>query len=202
MYSSGGSPPGETGNTTIRFEELAPGASVADTTPAHWGAPKVLKQYLGNNDAVFGWSGSEELHVNGADYISGFTAWGPFFVGIAICRVNWNGPNFTIGPPTVTSVDEVHSAARGVRMSVSRDSPHARVITFQMESPVELDAKLEVFDTMGRRVTSLLDGRLRVGSTAVTWDVAKSRGGVASGVYFARLSFAGGVRTAMLPIAR
>jgi hypothetical protein len=51
-------------------------------------------------------------------------------------------------------------------------------------------------------VASLLDGALPAGQTTITWGVAGADGGVASGVYFARLSFAGGARTAMLPITR
>jgi hypothetical protein len=201
MFTNAGSPPGETGSTTIRFEDLAPGASVSDTTSAHWGLPKVLTTYLRNDNAVFGWSGSEELHVSGADYLAGFTAWGPFYQGIAITRMTWAGTNFTIGQPTVTSVDEAHSGARGVRMSLAGYSPNARVITFQIDSPLALEAKLEIFDTMGRRVASLLDGGLATGRTSVAWDV--SRGSrVASSVYFARLSFAGGIRAARLAIAR
>jgi glycosyl hydrolase family 32 len=201
MFSSAGTPPGETGTTTIRFEDLAPGFSVADTTPAHWGPPRVLMSYLHGDNAVYGWSGSEELHLSGADYLAGFTAWGPFFQGIAISRMTWNGSNFTLGLPSVTSVDLVHSAARGVRLSLSGYTPHADRVRFELDTPVALEAKLEIFDAMGRRVASLLARGIAPGRTNVVWDVS-SGSGVASGVYFARLSFAGGVRAVMLPIAR
>ena len=202
MFSNAGSPPGENGSTTIRFENLAAGASISDTTAAHWSTPIVLGQYLHGDNAVFGWSGSEELHAGTVDYLAGFTAWGPFYTGIAMCRMVWNGPNFTVGLPSVTSVDDVHSAARGVRMALSQFTPHARTITFLLETPLELEAKLEVFDAQGRRVASLLAGRLAPGRTSIDWDVARAEGRVTSGVYFARLSFAGGLRTAILPIAR
>src|SRR5262245_32958094 len=145
MYTSAGTPPGENGNTTIRFESLAPGVSVSDTTPANWGAPQVLKQYLGGTFAVFGWSGSEQLHVNGGDYLAGFTAWGPTFQGISITRMTWNGNDFTVGQPSLTSVDEYRSTARGVRMSLKGFAPHADVVTFELDSPLALEAKLEVF---------------------------------------------------------
>ena len=202
MYSSAGSPPGETGNTTIRFQQLAPGTSVADTTPAHWGAQQVLKDYLGGSPTVFGWSGSEQLHVPGGDYLAGFTAWGPVFQGIAITRMSWQGSDFTLGQPTVTGVDEVHSSARGVSMSLVGFSPHAGRVAFQLDSPLALDAKLEVFDTQGRRVATPFAGRLAAGRTTLHWDVARTQRAVTSGVYFARLSFAGGSRTAQIPIAR
>ena len=200
MYSNAGSPPGETGSTTIRFEQLAPGASVADTTPAHWSAPQVLRDYLGGSTVVFGWSGSEQLHVNGADYLAGFTAWGPVFQGIAITRMAWQGNDFTLGLPVVSGVDEVHSPARGVSMSLPGFSPHAGRVTFVLDSPLALDAKLEIFDAQGRRIASPLAGRLSPGRTSLAWDVAHQA--VPSGVYFARLSFAGGTRSAVLPITR
>jgi len=200
MFSNAGSPPGESGSTTIRFERLAPGASVADTTPAHWGAPQVLKDYLGGSSIAFGWSGSEQLHVNGADYLAGFTAWGPVFQGIAITRMAWQGSDFTLGLPTVTGVDEVRSPARGVSLSLPGFSPHAGQVTFAIDSPLALEAKLEIFDAQGRRVASLLSGRLATGRTSLAWEVARQ--GVRSGVYFARLAFAGGSRSVVLPITR
>ena len=200
MYSNAGSPPGENGSTTLRVERLAPGASVADTTPANWSAPQVLRDYLGGSSTVFGWSGSEELHVSGVDYLAGFTAWGPTLQGIAISRVSWQGSEFSLGQPTVTGVDEYRSPARGVSMSLPGFAPHADRVTFQLDSPLALEARLEIFDTQGRRITSLLAGRIAPGRMSLTWDVAHE--GIASGVYFARLSFAGSSRSAILPIAR
>src|SRR5262249_21281977 len=153
------------------------------------------------NNAVFGWSGSEELHVSGADFLGGFTAWGPFFQGIALTRVNWNQQQFTLGSPQVTSVDEVHSGSRAVRLSLAGWSPAARAVTFATDSPAALAAKLEVFDAMGRRRASLLPGPIARGRTSVTWEPAASGGAqVASGVYFARLSFPGGVRAVRIPL--
>jgi hypothetical protein len=56
---------------------------------------------------------------------------------------------------------------------------------------------------MGRRVASLFAGRLEPGHTSIAWDVSlAARAPIASGVYFARLAFAGGVRVASIPIAR
>jgi hypothetical protein len=203
MFSNAGSPPGENGHTTIRFETLAPGASPADTTPANWSLPIILEQYLNNAPTSFGWSGSEELHVPGADYLGGFTAWSVGATGIAFTRVNWNGAEFTLGAPSVTSVDEYRSPTRGVRLSLADWSPHARAANFVIDSPIELTAKLEVFDAQGRRVATPFDGTLEPGRLEVTWGLTTRDGGrVANGVYFARLSFAGGDRTAQLSIAR
>ena len=203
MFTNAGSPPGESGQSTIRFESLAPGESPADTTPAHWSAPVILQQYLNNEPASFGWSGSEELHVPGADYMGGFMAWTPGATGIAFARVNWNGSDFTLGTPGVTSVDEVRSPARGMNLSLADWSPSAPRVTFVIDSPVELSAKLEVFDAQGRHAATPFDGTLARGRNTVTWELVTREGaGVTNGVYFARLSFAGGSRTVQIAVAR
>jgi hypothetical protein len=192
MFANAGSPPGENGHTTIRFETLVPGASVADTTPANWSAPIILEQYLNNVPTAFGWSGSEELHVSGADYLGGFTAWSIGATGIAFTRLNWNGSDFTLGAPSVVSVDEYRSPARGVSLGVAARSPHAREVTFLIDSPIALAAKLEVFDAQGRRIATPFAGDLEPGQHAVTWALTTSGDSrVPNGVYFARLDFAG-----------
>lgn len=203
MFSNAGSPPGENGNTTIRFEALAPGESPADTTPAHWSAPVILVQYLNNAPTSYGWSGSEELHVSGADYLGGFTAWQIGASGIAFTRVLWNGNDFTLGAPSVTSVDEYRSPARGVSLALADWSPRARRVTFLIDSPLELAARLVVFDAQGRRIAVPFDGTLARGRVTVRWELTTRDGArVPDGVYFARLSFAGGNRTVQLAVAR
>jgi hypothetical protein len=203
MFSNAGSPPGENGNTTIRFETLAEGASPADTTRTNWSLPIILEQYLNNAPTSFGWSGSEELHVPGADYLGGFTAWSVGPTGIAFTRVLWAGNDFTLGAPSVTSVDEYRSPLRGLRLALADWSPHARAATFLIDSPAAVAAKLEVFDAQGRRIATPFAGVLARGHASVTWPLAASDGArVASGVYFARLTFAGGNRSVQLAVTR
>lgn len=203
MFANAGSPPGENGSTTIRFESLAPGESVADTTPAHWSAPVILRDYLNGAPTSFGWSGSEEIHLPGADYLAGFTAWTPGASGIAFTRVNWNGSEFTLGAPSVTSVDEYRSPTRGLTLRLAGWSPRVREVRFLVDSPLALPAKLEVFDAQGRRIAVPFDGRLASGTSAIRWDLTSASGErVARGVYLARLRFAGGSRSVRLPVAR
>jgi hypothetical protein len=203
MFSNAGSPPGENGHTTIRFETLAPGESIADTTRTHWSAPVILEHYLNNVPTTYGWSGSEELHVSGVDYLGGFTAWQIGASGIAFTRVFWNGNDFTLGAPSVTSVDEYRSPARGLSLALAEWSPRSSEVTFLVDSPVELAAKLEVFDAQGRRIATPFDGTLERGRATVRWGLTSAEGArVANGVYFARLRFAGGDRSVQIPVAR
>ena len=201
MFSNAGSPPGENGSTTIRFESLAPGMSVADTTLANWSLPTVLSQYLHSDATVFGWSGSEYLRVGDAEFLAGFTAWGPILQGIAIARMQWQGTEFTLGGPIVTGVDEYRSPTRDVRLALVPRQPAAKHVRFAIDSPVAFEARLELFDALGRRLATLLDGRLAAGHSAVEWNLAAGAG-VPSGVYFARLSFAGGNRVAQVQVVR
>lgn len=194
MFSNGGSPPGEEGGSTIQFITRAPGGSPADTSASLWSAPTVLMPYLSGDSTAWGWSGSEHLRVGGADYLAGFTAWA-WITGIAIARVQWSGDDFTLAAPAVTAVDEYRSPTRDVRMRVADHSPQARRVTFEIDSPRPLEARLEVFDAMGRRSVSLLRDSLPSGRTSVDWLLDAADGApVPSGVYLARLSYAGGAR--------
>lgn len=203
MFSNAGSPLNETGSTTIRFQTMATGASVSDTSRANWGTSRVLSDYLNDRYTVFGWSGSEHLRVGDADYLAGFTAWGPRYQGIAFARMKWEGDNFTLGGSTIAGVDDLGPPAREVQLRRVVAASHARRVTFEVDAPFELDARLEVFDTGGRRVATLLTGKLPSGRSSVHWELAGADGAaVASGVYFARLSFAGGVRVVRVALVR
>ena len=152
---------------------------------------------------AFGWSGSEEMHVSGADLLGGFTAWSLGSTGIAFTRIVWNGTDFTLAAPSVTAVDEVRSPTRDVTLSPAAAGARAREVTFLIETPEALAAKLEVFDLQGRRTAKPFDGMLARGRTTVTWSL-RTRDGepVTNGVYFARLSYAGGHRTLQLAVTR
>lgn len=203
MFSRGGGPPNG-GQNSIRFLTLAPGKSLTDTSTAAWPGPAaVLKTYLNGDTTVFGWNGSEQLNAGGVDFLAGFTAWGPTLQGIAITRMSWNGSNFTLQQPSVTAVNDVGSNARDVRLRLRGLRPGAKGIEFQIETPLTLDARLEVFDVTGRQVAEIHRGRIPNTGASIRWDLVDDRGrALSSGVYFARLSFPGGLRLARIPIVR
>lgn len=203
MFTNAGSPPGENGGTTIRFIALASGASPADTSSALWSNPVILRDYMGGLPSSNGWSGSEHLRVAHVEYLGGFTAWSVGEMGITFTRMVWNGTNFTLAAPSVTSVDEYRSPARGLAMRLSDRLPASPRAEFVVDSPFALAAKLEVFDAQGRRMATPFDGTLGAGRTELAWDLRSREGArVASGVYFARLRFSGGARTATVVVAR
>ncbi len=61
------------------------------------------------------------------------------------------------------------------------------------------DVRLEVFDLAGRKVASLIDGAMEPGRHSVAWTALDADGrGLASGVYFARLTVGEDVDTAKM----
>jgi parallel beta-helix repeat protein len=54
--------------------------------------------------------------------------------------------------------------------------------------PDRSDVKVEIFDTLGRKVRSLLDGQLQAGEYTINWNGKSDSGGrISSGVYFYNL---------------
>jgi hypothetical protein len=203
MFSNAGTPPGEAGQSTIRFQRLVPGAAVTDTSLSAWVAGPPLMTYLANDLTVFGWSGSEQLRTGTFDLLAGFTAWGPQYQGIMIGHMLWQDDDFVLDRPTVTAVDEWRSPSRDVRLEVLGGTPGSTSVEFVVESLVALTARLEVFDVAGRRVATPLDGVLARGSNRVRWSFDGPGGAtVASGLYLARLTLPGGVRLARLVVTR
>jgi len=65
----------------------------------------------------------------------------------------------------------------------------ATKISFML--PESEHAKLEIYDLLGRRVTTLLDQNMKAGLHSIEWNGKTADGmGASSGVYFARLSTA------------
>jgi hypothetical protein len=200
-YSSAGTPPGEVGNTTIRLQELLPGAALIDTASASWTPPVVLKQYLQGDDTVFGWSGTEHLRVSNTDFLAGFTAWGPSFQGIAIARMHWQAGEFTLGGFASAGLDGSPSSAAPTTLTAQ--SRGRSSVRFAWRLAAASSARLEIFDVSGRRIAALHDGPLAAGSGTLTWRALDASGApLASGAYFARLVTPNGEAAARFAVTR
>lgn len=62
-------------------------------------------------------------------------------------------------------------------------NPFNNSTTFRYDLPVESPVRLEVYDMLGRRVETIINGNISAGSHEQRWDAS----GLASGVYIARL---------------
>lgn len=77
----------------------------------------------------------------------------------------------------------------------------ATIIVFYL--PADLHVSIEIFDTSGRRVRMLADGKMKGGVNEVVWDGRNGdRGVVASGVYYCRLEAGGIVQTKKMVLLR
>ena len=67
-------------------------------------------------------------------------------------------------------------------------NPFNPVTTIEFELPEAAAVRLEVFDMMGRRVATLVDGQLDAGRHSTNWNARSDAGSpVASGVYIYRM---------------
>jgi hypothetical protein len=109
---------------------------------------------------------------------------GGLFVNPAIpsdALVTWGG-NLGVGDPPV---------APRAALSV-RGNPASGLQRLELASPVEGEQRLVVFDTAGRAVRRLAEGRFPAGSRVVVWDGRDDAGRlVPPGVYLARYDAAG-----------
>ena len=206
MFSWGGP---QTDSVSVQFMRDSLAVNVADTTgnspstgPPGWGRTLNLFRYLGRDATVLGWQGTEHLKAGNVDFLAGFNAY--LFDGIHISRMYWNGPNFTLKVPAVTGVDEVGAATAALQLRVLGFSPRASAVRFELESPIALPVKFEIFDVSGRRIQTLVNRTIAAGRTRVTWTRAACGRDdkVPSGVYFARLSYPSGGRVARIPLLR
>jgi hypothetical protein len=85
--------------------------------------------------------------------------------------------------------DGSEDVPRVLTMLPNAPNPFNPETVFTVGMPRDGRARLVVYDIAGRRVRTLVDGTVRAGWKAVTWDGRNEHGGrVASGVYFCRLS--------------
>ena len=112
-------------------------------------------------------------------------------------------PTFSKASSARESWPRVCVAISEVRMSVSSLRWGTPEVELRLELPSRMAVRLAIYDIAGRRRTTLLDRELPDGVTKVVWD-GRDQGGAraASGVYFVRLTFAGGTQLSKIVILR
>ena len=92
------------------------------------------------------------------------------------------------------AIVDAGSGATGGRLSFATPwpNPASGTSSFRFSLPVGGPARLELFDVSGRRIRELLKREMAAGVHELRWDGRDTDGAaVPSGVYYARLSFAG-----------
>lgn len=86
-------------------------------------------------------------------------------------------------------------------MLIVRPTPVVQTAVISFAIPVADNVKLEVFNTLGQRVVTLIDAYKQAGSYNVTWNGRDAKGvDVANGIYFVRLTYADVSRTANIVV--
>ncbi len=83
-----------------------------------------------------------------------------------------------------TDIDEDESIMPSeLSLSPAHPNPFNSSTTIEYTLPQESEVTIEIYDILGRRVETLVQGKQRAGSHSVTWDARKA----SSGVYFYRI---------------
>ncbi|GAB5518165.1 MAG: hypothetical protein RhofKO_04160 [Rhodothermales bacterium] len=93
--------------------------------------------------------------------------------------------------PTNVAEEEQAELPVEVALTSSYPNPFSHSTTLRFTLPEALPIRLEVFDTLGRRLATLADGWQPAGTHTLDWNA----GDAPSGVYFARLQAGGQVHT-------
>lgn len=86
--------------------------------------------------------------------------------------------------------------ASGIALSAARPNPSSGATSFVVSLPAAGNVELAMYDLAGRRVATLWRGALPAGSREFTWQPGRAP----SGVYFARLSVDGEVRSSRVTL--
>jgi hypothetical protein len=95
------------------------------------------------------------------------------------------------------------TVASGLRLEHGAPNPFGRMTTIRFSVPRPQHVRLEVYNTTGQMITTLLDETVSAGWREITWDACDRRGkAVAPGTYFCRMSAEDGYKVTRLTIIR
>ncbi len=90
-----------------------------------------------------------------------------------------------------TSLSNAHIGPESFRLEANYPNPFNPATTIEYSITRPAHVTLEIFDIVGKRVTTLVDVRLQPGSYDVRWNAHDTGHGIASGIYYYRLTVDG-----------
>lgn len=133
-----------------------------------------------------------ELH--GVHFVDASAGW----------AVGWDGTILrALGGSTAVGEGSDGTASAAPSKLTCHPNPFNPSTKLSFQLPAGAQVRLEIYDTAGRKVRTLLDGFLNAGPVAATWD-GRDGGGKAlsSGVYLARLDMSGEIATSKLVLLK
>jgi hypothetical protein len=200
-----------TGNDPVRLQTTDLAHSPADPIASDWDSipAERLYDYLYQDSTVAYWHASEHLAVAPHEYLAG---WDDLHLAIEFSELVWyptpGAPrpyHFALGSVSTAGVGGPARRPTGAPLAlvVTQLQPGLPGVKLRVELPSPAAVRLQVYDVMGRRRRTLLDGALPAGATAVAWDGRDGNGAmVGYGVYFVRFSCGRAQRAVKVPLFR
>ncbi len=181
-------------------------SSPSDTITANWSTPARLQSLVVDQPGIYyNWHATEYLEVSDANDIRYLAAYNDYPVSISITQMHPASPPYLFkdGCPTAAGVGEPQLGISECRLTLMGASPARSVARFRVEAPAPMRIRLTVFDVLGRKVKTLVDGQISAGERSFVWDgTAEDGSRIGSGVYFVRLAADPYGRTIRLPLIR
>lgn len=112
------------------------------------------------------------------------------------------GPATLIVSPGVVAAPGTEMPG-GPSLAAARPNPAAGATLLSFTLPREMEVRLSLFDTSGRRVRTLAEGSWSAGEHSVRWDLADEEGSpLSSGLYFALLEVEGRMLARRIVVTR
>jgi len=105
------------------------------------------------------------------------------FTDIIVRDGDWTELNVEL-EPLHSSSPEVVSLPKSLHLEQNYPNPFNTTTTINYHLPAAAEVRLEVINLLGQRVAVLLDGRREAGSWSVIWQTS----GIASGVYYCKMT--------------
>jgi hypothetical protein len=187
------------------FFETTASTDPADTVAANWSDPVWLRGVAeGDPSELQYWHASEHLKItSAAEYLAAFN---DNATSIEIKGVfppaNAAVDSFRLDCPVIAGVGDGEHAGSSVGLSVSRQPWGTPEVGLRIELPAKMAVRLAAYDIAGRRLATLVDRELPAGRTDVTWNGRSQGTRMSSGVYFLRLTYAGGAQVSKIVMLR
>jgi hypothetical protein len=179
--------------------------SPADLDTTRWSVPDTLYAFFSGDQKLQFWHASEYYPwAPGYEYLM---AYNDSEHSVDLSQISWRGPHafvLTDSCPPKSALDVPGATSTtGIELEIIGPNPGKPPVAFRVHLSARMQVDLAIFDLAGRRVRTLLNGELPAGDGEVRWDGRGGNGAVSgAGVYFARLSAAGGRRVAELVLLR
>ncbi len=157
-----------------------------------------VREYSDHYNILYG---GGYYHLEPDEYSTVIVRFQPLYSGVLKCVI-WTGKEDVIcsgiGKEKVTQSDK-----RSIFLDQNKPNPFNPVTEIRYDLPLKCKVKLEIYNVLGQRVITLVDGYRNAGSNVVRWEGKNENGiDVSSGIYFYRLRASNHIETKKMVVLR